>query len=385
MGEIHRFAHALERRAAEHTLRRLLPVANRMPGYAECAGRRLLDLSSNDYLGLSGHPAVVAAAQAALDCYGVGAGASRLLSGDLALHHELEAAVASFKSTEAALLFPTGYQANVGLLPALVDRHDVIFADTLVHASLLDGALLSRAKLIRFRHNDIDHLEALLIAHRPHFPNALLVTESVFSMDGDRAPLPALVTLKARYGCELLVDEAHATGVFGPQGRGAVEAAGVTGEVDYLMGTFSKALGGFGAFLASSRLTVDYLVNTARSFIYTTALPPALVAANLAALHLCLTAELGQAALLRRAALLRAGLEARGWTTMGESQIVPVVVGGSERALDLAQGLLRHGIRGMAVRPPTVPAGAARLRFSLCAMHMDADIQAVLEALDAMR
>jgi len=378
MDELTRY---LDQREAQQTRRRLAPLDDRAPARAVIDGREFVDFSSNDYLALSGHPAVVAAAQDALARYGVGAGASRLMSGDLAIHHELEEAAAAFKATEAALVFTSGFQANATVIPALVDRHDAVFADALSHASLLDGIQLSRAKLIRFRHNDPDDLAALLARHRDQYSRALVVTESVFSMDGDCAPLRQLVEVKDRYECRLYVDEAHATGVFGAHGQGLVGAEGLTDHVEFIMGTFSKALGGLGAYLASSRVVTDYLVNAARGFIYTTALPPVIIAANLAALRVCREQPGLGAAVLATAARFREALRERGWDARGVCQIVPVVVGESARALELSAALAENGYRVMAVRPPTVPEGAARLRFSLSAAHTDAQLQAVLEAL----
>src|SRR5512139_2504969 len=351
----------LDERERRQLLRRLVPSSGRAPALAVRDGREYVDFSSNAYLGLSSHPALVRAAREALDRYGVGAGASRLMSGDLAIHHDLEAAVAEFKGCEAAVVFNSGYQANTGIVPALFGRRDGIFADQLCHASQLDGALLSRAKLLRFRHNDPEHLERLLGKHRAAFGRALVMTESVFSMDG----------------------EAHATGVFGPQGRGCVEAEGLSGQVGLVMGTFSKALGGFGAYLAASRTVVDFLVNSARSFIYTTALPPAVIAADLAALRLCLAGETRGEELLRRAAAFREALRGNGWTVGGESQIVPVTAGESARAVALSRALAERGYLALPVRPPTVPEGSARLRFSLTAAPTDRQLTDVAEALGA--
>ena len=351
-------------------------------------GREYVDFSSNDYLGLSSHPALVAAAREALDRYGVGSGASRLMSGDLAIHHELEDGVAVFKGSEAALVFNSGYQANTGILPALFGRRDAVFADQLCHASQLDGALLSRAKLLRFRHNDPEHLDRMLVKHRGAFERALVMTESVFSMDGDLAPLAALLAVCRRHRCLLMVDEAHATGVFGPQGRGCVEAEGLAGQVDLVMGTFSKALGGFGAYLAASRTVIDYLVNTARSFIYSTALPPPVIAADLAALRLCLSGETRGEELLRRADAFRArlrkrgALAGRGGPSAGRARSSPSSWGERPRRLPL-ESLAGQGFLALPVRPPTVPEGSARLRFSLTAAHTDRQVAAVVEALGA--
>jgi 8-amino-7-oxononanoate synthase len=373
----------LKERERRELLRRLAPASARAPALAVRDGREYVDFSSNDYLGLSSHPALVRAAKDALEAFGVGAGASRLMSGDLALHHELEEKVAAFKGAEAALVFNSGYQANTGIVPALFGRHDGVFADQRCHASQLDGALLSRAKLLRFSHNDPGHLDRLLSKHRGACRRALVMTESVFSMDGDRAPLSALLTVSRRHRCLLMVDEAHATGVFGPLGRGCVEEEGLSGQVELVMGTFSKALGGFGAYLAASRTVVEYLVNSARSFIYTTALPAAVIAADIAALRLCLAGETRGEELLRRAAAFREALRERGWTVGGESQIVPVVVGESARAVALSKSLAARGFLALPVRPPTVPEGSARLRFSLTAAHTDRQIAGVVEALGA--
>ena len=373
----------LEERERRELLRRLVPSSARAPAVAVRGGRSFVDFSSNDYLGLSSHPALVRAAMGALQRYGVGAGASRLMSGDLDIHHELESAIATFKGAEAALVFNSGYQANTGIIPALFGRHDGVFADQRCHASQLDGALLSRAKLLRFRHNDPEHLERLLTKHRAAFGRALVMTESVFSMDGDRAPLTALLAVSRRHRCFLMVDEAHATGVFGPQGRGCVEAEGLSGQVELVMGTFSKALGGFGAYLAAPRTVVEYLVNSARSFIYTTALPAAVIAADLAALSLCLSGETRGGELLRRAAAFRETLRAKGWRVGGESQIVPVTTGESALAVSLSRALAERGFLVLPVRPPTVPEGEARLRFSLTAAHTDRHLSDVAEALGA--
>jgi glycine C-acetyltransferase len=373
----------LEERERRQLLRRLSPSETRGPGVVVRGGRQYVDFSSNDYLGLSSHPALLAAAKDALERYGVGAGASRLMSGDLEIHHALEEEVASFKGTQAALVFNSGYQANTGIVPALLGRHDAVFADQLCHASQLDGALLSRAKVLRFRHNDPGHLAHLLERHRKAFGRALVMTESVFSMDGDRAPLAVLLEACRRNRCLFMVDEAHATGVFGPQGRGCVEAEGLAGEIDLVMGTFSKALGAFGAYLAASRTVVEFLVNSARSFIYSTALPPPVIAASLAALRLCAAGETRGEELLRRSGEFREALRTNGWKAGGDSQIVPVTVGDSARSVALSEQLAARGYLALPVRPPTVPEGSARLRFSLTAAHGDPQIRGAVEALGA--
>lgn len=375
----------LAQRESGGLLRRLSPLDGRRPGRAVQGGREYVDFSSNDYLGLSHHPDLIAAASRALESCGVGTGASRLMSGDLKLHHALEEEVAAFKGRESALVFNSGYQANTGVIPALVGRHDVIFADRLCHASQFDGAALSRARLLRFAHNDVEHLQTLLERERTRHDRALILTESVFSMDGDLAPLRALVELKERHRCLLMVDEAHATGVFGRAGRGLAEAEGVGARVDVLMGTFSKALGGFGAYLAAARVMTDYLVNSARSFIYSTSLPAAVIAADLAALAVCRREPGRGPALLARAEKFRAAVVAAGWSAAGSSQIVPVMVGESAAALRHAQELLRRGFRVLAVRPPSVPEGTARLRLSICQDHSEEDLSSVAEALRGLR
>ena len=373
----------LEEREQARLIRRLFPSEERRPGIVVREGKEFVDFSSNDYLGLSSHPAVVAAARDALERYGVGAGASRLMSGSLSIHHELEEEIAAFKGTERALVFNSGYHANIGIVPALFGRHDLVVADVLSHASQLDGALLSRAKLIRFRHNDPEHLLVLLDKYRDKFRKCLVMTESVFSMDGDLAPLRDLLEICRRRRCLLMVDEAHATGVFGAKGKGRVEAEGLAGEVDLVMGTFSKALGGFGAYLAASRVIVEFLVNSAHSFIYSTALPAAVIAANLAALRLCLAGETRGGELLRRSSELREKLREMGWTVGGDSQIVPVMIGESGRAVALSDSLAGRGFLVLPVRPPTVPEGSARLRFSVTTAHANSQINGLLYAISA--
>lgn len=386
MTEDDRLRH-LEKRRGDGLLRTLSPLAERYPGSAVRGGTAFADFSSNDYLGLSRHPDVVKAAAEALSRHGVGAGASRLMTGDYELHHALEEAVAAFKGKEAALVFNSGYQANVGILSALAGRGDAVFADRLSHASLLDGAALSRAALFRFRHNDPEHLDALLARHRGAAGDAVVVTESVFSMDGDRAPLRELVAVARRHGASVLVDEAHATGVFGRNGGGLAVEEGVAEGIDFVMGTFSKALGGFGAYLAASRVTVDYLVNASRGFVYSTALPPAVVAADLAAVEVCGREETRRRAgeLLRNADGFREALRNAGLDARGESQIVPVIVGESGEASRLSGALAEAGILVLPVRPPTVPEGSARLRFSLCAAHGEDTLRRAAEALRGLR
>ena len=364
----------LNERRASGALRELRPVEwlgdgrirlSNLPGSLP-----LLDFSSNDYLALSEHPALIESGSRALAEFGAGSGAARLMSGDLLIHHQLEKAVASLKGKEAALVFGSGFMANAGVIPALVGRGDSVYIDRLDHASIYDGCQLSGAKLHRFRHNDLAHLEELLQKNADG-DKALVVVESIYSMDGDRCPLPELVKLRDRYGFLLLVDEAHATGLFGANGGGVVEADGVGDQVDLVMGTFGKALGSYGAYLAGSREMIAYLVNRARSFIYSTALPPAVVAASLAAVELVQGSSELRDDLWRRVEFFKKCLRDGGLKVdLGQTQIVPITVGESVLALQMAEALRERGIFATAVRPPTVPENTARLRFSVT-RHLD--------------
>jgi len=362
--------------------RELRPVTARQHGRITVKGKKYIDFSSNDYLGLSHHPLMIRASYQAMDQFGTGSGASRLLSGDLELHHQLERKTATFKGTEAALVFNSGYQANLGIISSLVGKGDCVFSDRLNHASIIDGIKLSGAKLIRFRHNSVKHLAKLLAERREKYRRALIISETVFSMDGDRAPLLELAQLKKEYGCLLMVDEAHATGIFGLTGSGEVEAAGVTEDVDLIMGTFSKGLGSFGAYCAASRVMVDYLVNTSRSFIYSTALPPAVIAASSTALDLVCKEKYRRQQLLKQAEELREALKKMGFKVRGESQIIPVIIGDNLSAVRLAKRLREKRLWLLPIREPTVPRGQVRLRISLTANHTAQDIEQLLTVLE---
>jgi glycine C-acetyltransferase/8-amino-7-oxononanoate synthase len=331
-------------------------------------GREVLLLCSNDYLGLASDPRVrEAAAEAALR-FGAGSGASRLISGNMAIHTELEEALAAFKGYERALLFGSGYLANNGAIAALAGPGEVVFSDELNHASIIDGCRLARAETVVYRHNDTEHLEALLRA-APGRP-ALIVTDGVFSMDGDVAPLPELLELARRYGARLMVDEAHATGALGPGGRGAVSAAGLSGEVDVVMGTMGKALGSYGAYVCASAETVDYLVNRARPFIFSTAPPPPVVGAARAALGVLEAEPERVDKLIANAEVLREALAAEGLVaTASTTQIVPIEIGEAEPTMALCERALERGVFAQGIRPPTVPEGSSRLRFTVMATH----------------
>jgi 8-amino-7-oxononanoate synthase len=347
-------------------------------------GRRYLLLASNNYLGLAADPRVVHAAVEALRRYGASSAASRLVSGSTLLHRELEAELAALKGTEAAILFSSGYLANLGTIAALVGPGDVIFCDRLNHASIIDAATLSRARLVVYHHADPEHLAALL--ERYPGRRRLIVTDSVFSMDGDLAPLPALCELAERWGCMLMVDEAHATGVLGPRGAGAVEHFGLRGRVPIVMGTLSKALGSVGGFVAGSRRLIDYLRNRARTFIFDTAPAPSAVAAALTALRIARVEEERRQRLLRLTAQLRAELVRLGYELLpSQAAILAVMVGKNETALSLAAALRERGVWVPAIRPPAVPRGTARLRVTLMATHTEAHLQRAVDAFAGAR
>jgi 8-amino-7-oxononanoate synthase len=367
---------------ADAGLRRALePLGPRQGAVVEVRGRRLVNLCSNDYLGLAGDPRVMRAAAEAALSEGAGAGASRLVAGDLPIHGRLEAALAGLHRAEAALLFNSGYHANAGVPPVLVGRDDAVFSDELNHASIIDGALLSRATLHRYGHGDAGELETLL--ERSTARRKLVITDAVFSMDGDAAPLAALVDACDRHGAMLYVDEAHAVGVLGPTGAGLAEQLGLKHRVDVEMGTLGKALGAFGAYVAGEGRLRELLLTRARTFVFTTALPPAACGAALAALEIVRTEPERRARLQALIAQLKAGLLARGFdVSRVVSPIFPVVLGSEGRALAAAAGLRERGFYVRAIRPPTVPRGTSRLRVALTAGHEPAQLDAFLGALD---
>ena len=371
----------LKKRSEEGLIRTLRPISYRNMGKITINGNSYIDFSSNDYLGLSQHPRLMVASQNAITEFGTSSSASRLLSGDLELHHKLEESLAVFKNKEAALVFNSGYQANTGIIPALYGKGDCIFSDRLNHASLIDGINLSGAKLFRFHHNDMEHLKLLINKERGNFKKALIITESIFSMDGDKAPLKDIAGLKDKYNCEIFLDEAHATGIFGKNGSGLAEEEEVTEKIDFIMGTFSKALGSFGAYLATSRKITDYLVNTCRSFIYSTALPPAVIAANLASIELIREEPMRREKILKLSNYFREKLAGKGLQARGCSQIVPLIAGDNFKAIELAKNNHAAGFWVLPIRPPTVPKGESRLRFCLTYYHEKEDLDRVIEIL----
>jgi 8-amino-7-oxononanoate synthase len=345
------------------------------------AGREYLNYGSNDYLGLAGDPRLGAAVCAAVQNAGWGAGASPLVTGRSELHAQLETRLAEFEGTEAALLFNTGFAANSGAIAALAGPGDAIYSDALNHASLIDGCRLSRADVHVYRHNDCEDLESQLRA-ASNSRRRLIVTDSLFSMDGDFAPLPELCDVVERYNCMLLVDEAHATGVFGPHARGVTELFGLDARVPIRIGTLSKALGCSGGFVAGSQTLIDWLANRARSYVFSTAPPAAQCAAALVALDIVRAKPARRERVLQSAESLRARLSAAGFSIgPSVSQIIPVILGDESRTLDMAARLREAGLWVPAIRPPTVPAGESRLRISLTAGHTDEMIGSLFDAL----
>jgi glycine C-acetyltransferase len=370
------FAEELEALRAEGLYRSMRVVKGAQGSRVELDGKQVLMLCSNNYLGLADHPELRSAAVFGV-AFGVGSGASRLVSGTMELHDKLEERIASFKGTEKALLFNSGYAANTGIVSALVGRGDAIFSDRLNHASIVDGALLSRADFHRYPHRDMAALERLL-RDKGGNGRRLIVTDGVFSMDGDIAPLQDLVRLAKQYGALLMVDDAHGTGVLGATGRGSGELLGVMDGIDIHMGTLGKGLGSFGAYAAASATICEYLVNKARSFIFSTSLPPAVLAASIAAIELVDSPqgkELREK-LAANTALFKEKLAQAGFDTMGsETQIVPIFVGPADATMAFSKELLERGIFVQGIRPPTVPSGSCRLRCTIMATHEPGELE----------
>ncbi|MDQ8160377.1 MAG: 8-amino-7-oxononanoate synthase, partial [Gemmatimonadota bacterium] len=351
--------------------RTLQQVHQRRAGTVLLNGERVADFASNDYLGLAADPRLARAAAAVLQAEGMGAGAARLISGNHPLHDALERALAHFKACERALLFPSGYMANIGAIPALVGPGDVIYSDALCHASLIDGCRLSKAAIRVFPHADLDALAGMLADDRHAFRRALIVVEGVFSMDGDLFPLEGLVPLARRFDAWSYVDDAHGTGVLGATGAGSVEQCDVTGQIDVIVGTLGKAMGTSGAYVTGSRPLVDYLTSRARSFIFTTGTPPAVAAATLEALRLVQVESWRREAVRDRARRLRDRLRAAGREApgMSDGHIVPIMVGDVGATMRLVGEMRRRGFLVGGVRPPTVAPGTSRLRVSVSAVH----------------
>ncbi len=368
-----------------HLLRRPITLTASEACRVQVAEKSLLLMCSNDYLGLSHHPGLAEAARAALDRYGFGSGASRLVSGTSPLHDELEMRIARFKATESAILFNSGYAANTGIIPALAGDGDLILSDSLNHASIIDGCRLSRAKVLIYRHRDMDHLEDLL-RQKSQIGRRLIVTDGVFSMDGDIAPLPDLVLLSERYDALLMVDDAHGTGVLGRTGKGTAEHFGLEGRIPIQMGTLGKALGSFGAFVAGDNGLIRYLVNRSRSYIFSTSLPPSVCAASIAAMDVVEQEPGRRQRLWENRRRLTDGLTALGiGVNSSETPIIPVLIGSSEKALAAGQRLFDAGVFASAIRPPTVADGTARIRMTVTAVHSEHDIDTALAAVRQCR
>ena len=364
-------------------LRVLRPMQSAQSREIVIDGKKVLNFCSNNYLGLADDHRIIAAAKEAMDQRGFGSGASRLVCGSMDEHHQLEEKIARMKNTQAALLFSSGYMANTGIIPALFDRQDIIFSDRLNHASIIDGIILSRAEFKRYAHNDMQSLEELLKGSGG-FKKRLIVTDTVFSMDGDTARLKDIVALARRYEAYVMVDEAHAFGVFGKTGAGLVEQEGLSGQIDIQMGTLSKAAGCFGAYVAGSKLLCDYLINHARSFIYTTSLPPALAAAASRAIDIIQEEGKLRQQVIENANYLRRGLKDQGFDTLNSSTpIIPVVLKEAAQALAVSKQLLAQGIFVQAIRPPTVPENTARLRVTVMATHTREDLDKLVTGTSA--
>ncbi len=377
-------ADILAQRLADQRLRTLRSTYPLGGMKVACDGRTLINFSSNDYLGLSQHPLLKNRSIEWTERYGTGCGASRLITGNLDIYEELEAKLSRLKGTQAALIMNSGYQANMSVIAAVASASAFVLCDRFSHNSLLQGAILSGAKWSRFRHNDVGDLRRRLQSRRAAACDwRWIITESIFSMDGDRADLAGLIAVARENAAGLFVDEAHSTGVFGPHGMGL--AAGKP-EIDVIMGTFGKACGSFGAYIACSKTMRDYLINFCGGFIYSTGLPPSVLGAIDAALDLIPGMDAERVRLLSVAQHVRSELQQLGYSTGASStQIIPVLIGDDDQALALSQYLEEHGILALAIRPPTVPEGAARIRLSLSSAHSDEQIEQLVQAFKAWR
>ncbi len=370
----------LDERAANGLLRKRHTLTGPQGAHVEVDGKRYISFSSNDYLGLANHPRVAAALKSGADIYGAGAGAAHLVTGHSLAHERLEEELAAFVGKPSALLFSTGFMANIGAVQALVGRGDTVYADRLNHASLNDAMLLSRATVRRYRHSDLGQLARML--GETTDGQRLVMTDAVFSMDGDRAPLPALLELCEKHDAWLLIDDAHGFGVSGERGRGSMSHFGIDHPRIIYMATLGKAAGVFGAFVAAEKVVIEALINNARGYIYTTATPPALSVALLESLVLIDEADESRAHLKALTKRLKQSLEGLKWRLMdSDTPIQPLLIGGNQETMDVSMGLRERGIWVAAIRPPTVPDGTARLRIALSAAHDFSDIEKLAKAL----
>ncbi|MBM4126760.1 MAG: 8-amino-7-oxononanoate synthase [Nitrospira sp.] len=376
------FRTRLQQLAAQSLTRTVSPLESSTGPVVQRSGRRVILLCSNDYLGLATHPDVVRAAVCATERYGAGSGAARLISGTLPPHEDLETSLADFKGTEAALMFGSGYVANLGVIPGLIGHNGLILVDRLCHASLIDGCRLSGADFRVFRHRDLAQVDSLLKRRAANRPT-LIVTDGLFSMDGDIAPLRELASLAKQYDAMLYVDDAHGTGVMGPTGRGTLEQLGVEHEIPFHMGTLGKALGSSGAFVVGPRDMIQYMINTARPFMFTTAPPPSSAAAAHAALAVIRRDPERRNRLWANRHRLFSGLQQRGFRlTDTVSPILPILIGSAEQALAFADQLLAHGVYAPAIRPPTVPDDTSRIRVTVTSEHTSDHIDEALRAFE---
>ena len=368
----------LNQLSEQHLLRQITPMDACTGSLVTAGGNRALLMCSNDYLGLAAHPALKLAAVQAMERQGCGSGASRLVSGTSAFHVELERRIALFKGTEAALLFNSGYAANTGIIPAVAQEGDAILSDSLNHASIIDGCRLSGAAIHVFRHKNLDHLEGLL-KNTMTMRRRLIVSDGVFSMDGDIASLPGLVFLAEKYGAILMVDDTHAIGVLGNTGRGSVEHFGLGNRVHIQMGTLGKALGSFGAYAAGEKKLIDYLMNTARTFMFSTSLPSPVCAASIVAFDVLENEPERRERLWSNRSRFVKGLEVLG-ISIGNSEtpVIPILVGDSNKALQAGKELYRQGVYASAIRPPTVPENTSRIRTTMTSELSDTDIDFAL-------
>lgn len=374
----------LEKRKQDHLLRSRMQLGSPQTTQPIIDGKKVISFTSNDYLGLANHPDIAEAMKVAVDNYGVGSGASHLVSGHHIEHELLEQELAEFTGREAALVFSTGYMANFGVIGALIGRRDSVLEDKLNHASLIDGVRLSGAKSLRYRHNDVEHLAEQLTRASG---KKLIVTDGVFSMDGDCAELQAMANIAQQHDGWLMVDDAHGIGVIGENGAGLVNELGLNSEqVPLLVGTLGKAFGTSGAFVAGDQSTIDYLMQTSRPYIYTTATPPAVAAASRASLKLVKAADAQRTDLSKRIGQFRNGMKSLGYDLMSSNTpIQPVLVGENDRAVSMSQALLKRGILVTAIRPPTVPEGTARLRVTLSAAHRSEDVEYLLSVMEELK
>ncbi|MES9681315.1 8-amino-7-oxononanoate synthase [Bacillus sp. AFS001701] len=359
--------------------RRLVTTESAVQPWLIKNGKNMLNLASNDYLGFAGDERLKNAMVDAVRTYGAGSTASRLIVGNHLLYKQTETELVNWKKAEAGLIINSGYTANLGIVSALVGRGDYVFSDKLNHASIIDGILLSRSKNQRYRHNDLEHLETLL-RQAPIEKRKLIVTDSLFSMDGDFANLSGLVQLKEKYNAILMVDEAHSSGIYGENGEGYARQLNLDHRIDIQMGTFSKALGSFGAYVVGKKWLIDYLTNKMRSFIFTTALPPAILGSAKAAIKLVQVESERRVLLKEHASYVRNALGDSGFNLCGsESQIIPIMIGKNDKTMEFAAALQEEGIAAIPVRPPTVPENEARIRFTVTALHQKEDLDWALE------